>query len=183
MNKGLKLFGGDAVGFLNSDDRFHDKNVLSDLALALEKAAIVFGNVEFVVDHASDHVVRRWRGSPYSIGAFSRGWMPAHPSFYVRRLVASAVGPFHLNYSIAADYEWMLRAFLADEFRSVFLDRSIVRMKTGGTSTSGVGAWIKGNLESLEARRRYLGSGLIDIALVAKPLRKMAQFAVPYALR
>src|SRR5947199_2678776 len=35
MNKGFRLFQGDAVGFLNSDDTFHDSRALSDIATAI----------------------------------------------------------------------------------------------------------------------------------------------------
>ena len=91
-NKGLAAFSGDAVGLLNADDRFADASALSWIAEGLDGADIVFGNLDFVADHETGRVVRRWRGTPYERGAISRGWMPAHPTFYVdaasrRRLV------------------------------------------------------------------------------------------------
>jgi glycosyltransferase involved in cell wall biosynthesis len=178
MNKGLKQFTGDAIGFLNSDDRFHDDHVMSRIAAALDHADITFGNIDFISDHVSNRVVRKWRGSPYRRGAFRRGWMPAHPSFYIRRSVALAVGPFNLSYRIAADYDWMLRAFELNEFRSVYLDRALVDMQNGGSSTAGLSAWVRGNLEALKARRQHFGSGFVDRALFLKPLSKATQFLV-----
>lgn len=117
MNKGLNLYSGDAVGFLNADDRLADSGALSAIAEGLQELLdIVSGHLDFVTDHASSQVVRRWRGTPYARGAFRKGWMPAHPTFYVRRAVIDAVGRFDLRFKIAADYDFMLRAFELNQF-------------------------------------------------------------------
>jgi glycosyltransferase involved in cell wall biosynthesis len=176
MNKGLALFSGEAVGFLNSDDRFRDRDVLARLADALASADIVHGNLDFVADHQTGKVTRRWRGSPHRPGAFATGWMPAHPTFYIRRAVVDAVGRFDLRYRIAADYDYMLRAMELHRFRSIFLESVLVEMMAGGNSTAGIGAYLRSNVESLRSRRKWLGAGLIDAALFAKPLRKLPQF-------
>jgi glycosyltransferase len=103
--------------------------------------------------------------------------MPAHPTFYVRRAVVEAIGPFDLAYPTAADYDWMLRALDLHDFRSRHLPRIMVDMMVGGRSTSGIRSSIVHNLEALRSRRRRLGAGPIDRALFAKPLRKLSQFA------
>ena len=176
MNKGLGLFSGDAVGFLNADDRYNDAQVLSDIATGLADVDIVYGDLDFVTNHQASEVVRTWRGTAWRKGAFRRGWMPAHPTFYVRRGVIEAVGRFDTSLRIAADYDYMLRAMELGGFDSKLLSRTLVQMMTGGASTSGVRGYITSNLEALRARRRWLGSGLIDTALLAKPLGKIGQF-------
>jgi glycosyltransferase involved in cell wall biosynthesis len=176
MNKGLELFTGEAVGFLNADDRYNDVRVLSDIAAALAEVDIVYGDLDFVADHVNSTVVRTWRGTPWRKGAFRRGWMPAHPTFYVRRHVVEAVGRFDTSLRIAADYDFMLRAIELGGFDSRLISRTLVQMMTGGASTSGLRGYMKSNLEALRARRRWLGSGLIDTALLAKPLSKIGQF-------
>jgi len=155
-----------------------DNQALFEIARALGDSDIAFGNIDFVADHVSSRVVRKWRGSEYNRGAFRRGWMAPHPSCYARRAVVDAVGFFDLKYQTAADYDWMLRAFELQEFRARFLDRTLVDMQVGGNSTSGISAYIRSNIESLQARRKHLGTGVIDLALFAKPLRKVTQFAV-----
>ena len=178
-NKGLARYSGDAVGFLNADDRYHDPGVLGDIAAALETADILSSNLDFVRDHDGRQIVRRWRGTPFRKGSFRRGWMPAHPTFYVRRHVVDAVGPYDLRYRISSDYDWMLRAHELHQFRAVFLDRVTVDMMAGGTSTVSFASHIHHNLEALASRRHWLGSGIIDYALLAKPLRKVRQFMAP----
>ena len=178
MNKGLRLFGGDAVGFLNADDRYNDADVLADVAAALEEVEIVYGDLDIVEDHESDRVVRTWRGKPWNAGAFRRGWMPPHPTFYVRRAVVEQVGEFDLSMKISSDYDYMLRAMELGGFSSRFLPRVMVRMMAGGASTAGLTSYLRGNFEALRARRRWLGSGIIDAALLAKPLGKVGQFLV-----
>ena len=175
MNKGLARFAGDAVGFLNSDDRYHDADVLARIAEGLRAHDIVHGDLDFVRDHESREVVRRWRGSAWAPGAFRRGWMPAHPTFYVRRAVAERTGEFDPEMTVAADYDWMLRAMETAPVRALHIDRVLVDMKAGGNSTSGWRAYARGNLQSLRSRRRWLGAGLVDLALFAKPAAKLRQ--------
>jgi glycosyltransferase involved in cell wall biosynthesis len=177
MNKGLARFSGDAVGFLNADDKYHDETVLADIADALTKADVAFGNIDFVTDHSSRRVVRRWRGSEFKRGSFKFGWMAAHPTFYVRKTVVAAVGEFDERFKIAADYDYMLRALELQSFSAWFLNRVLVDMMAGGNSTRGLLAYVRGNIESLRSRQRWLGSGFVDLALAAKPFRKIRQFA------
>jgi hypothetical protein len=182
-NKALVLFRGDAIGFLNADDKYAGRTALTSIADTLRSADIVHGNLDFVRDHITHDVLRQWRSSPFSPGSFRKGWMPAHPTFYARRTVAEAVGPFDLTYRLAADYDWMLRACENHTFRVAFVDELLVEMMVGGASTVSFRSHIRHNLEALAARRCWLGSGLIDYALFAKPLRKIDQVLRPFAHR
>lgn len=176
LNKGLGLYTGDSVGVLNSDDCFHDHTVLSRISTGLENADIVHGDLDFVENHLNKQVVRRWRAVPKPARGFRTGWMPAHPTFYVRRSVAEAVGPFDLNLRVASDYDWMLRAVELHGFRTGVVGHVLIDMMVGGASTRSLRSYIGHNLESLRSRRQWLGSELIDYALVAKPMRKVGQF-------
>jgi glycosyltransferase involved in cell wall biosynthesis len=175
MNKGLSRFSGDAVGFLNSDDRFKDASALSALDETLQRAEIAFGDLDIVRSHDRGEVIREWRATPYRRGSFRQGWMPAHPTFYCRREVIEAVGPFDLRYRVGADYDYMLRAMELTEFRAEPVGRVLVDMLHGGESSSSLKSHLHHNLEALDSRRRWLGAWPVDYALFAKPLRKVPQ--------
>ncbi|TWI34808.1 glycosyltransferase family 2 protein [Mesorhizobium tianshanense] len=176
LNKGLRLYTGDAVGVLNSDDCFHDPSALRQIAMALEQADIVHGDLDFVEDHVTRKVVRRWRAEPRPAKGFRTGWMPAHPTFYVSRNVAERVGNFDLGLKVASDYDWMLRAVELHGFKCAITNDVLVDMMVGGASTRSLASYVGHNIEALQSRRRWLNSGAVDYALIAKPLRKLGQF-------
>jgi len=90
MNKGLRLFDGDALGFLNSDDRYHDRDALAAIADALDRHDIAYADIDIVDGHETRRVVRKWRNTPWRKGAFRGGWMPAHePSASCRSRIQS----------------------------------------------------------------------------------------------
>lgn len=174
MNKGLKLFKGDALGILNSDDRYNKPTTLSQIAEKLSLADMVHGNLEFVDSYQK--VVRFWRAEDPPSNGFKSGWMPAHPTFYVKRKVVEAVGSFDLSYKTASDYDWMLRAIEKHDFKLERVNDVLIKMAMGGQSTKGVSSSVFHNFEALKARQKWLSSGIIDIALFAKPMRKVGQF-------
>lgn len=180
LNKAMKLYTGDAFGLLNSDDRYASNSVLSKVAVALEASDMIHGNLEFVTAHfenrADKQVIRRWNAIDRPPMGFNSGWMPAHPTFYVKREVAEKTGEFSLDYSTASDYDWMLRAIELNDFSLTKLDYMMVEMLEGGKSTRNIKAKITHNLEALKSRRKWLDAGLLDYALFAKPMRKINQF-------
>jgi glycosyltransferase involved in cell wall biosynthesis len=176
LNKGLKFYSGDAFGVLNADDTYHDQHALSHIAESLDRAPIVHGHLDFVENHLNKNIVRRWRDVRQPFNSFKSGWMPAHPTLYVRREVAEKVGLFDLSLATASDYDWMLRAIDVAGFKASLINRVLIDMQTGGRSTQGVMAHLRHNFEALSARRRWLNTGFIDYALFAKPARKIGQF-------
>lgn len=183
LNKGLALYGGGAFGALNADDAYHDRAALSRIAEGLTRADIVHGDLDFVADHVGRRVVRRWRAVDRPGGGFRTGWMPAHPTFYVRRAVAERVGRFDLGLGMAADYDWMLRAVELHGFTIARVDGVLVDMQQGGMSTSGLRAHLAHNIDALRSRRKWLDAGLVDYAAIAKPARKLRQFLLPAGAR
>ena len=175
MNKGLTLYSGDAVGFLNSDDRFHDSSALVSIAAGLAAADLVYGDLLFVTGHTAEQTVDTWKAGPYYRGCFRFGWLPPHPTFYIRRALADAVGPFDPSYGLSADYDYMLRAMEVQTPRVSYLPRVLVDFMLGGKTTESVMRYITGNLLCLRSRRRHLHAPPVDIALFLKPLRKIHQ--------
>jgi glycosyltransferase len=175
MNKGLALFDGDAVGFLNSDDRFHDRDALARIAAGLEDADIAYGDLDMVRGQTDRTVVRVWRAGRYSRPRLKLGWMPPHPTFYVRRQVVEQVGQFDPSYSTSADYDFILRALAPEQFSLHYIPHVLVDYQLGGLSSRNLRATVRGNLKCLIARRAHLGAGLVDWGLIVRPLGKLTQ--------
>lgn len=175
MNRGFHRFTGDAVGFLNSDDTFHDANVISDIAAGLADSDIVYGDLNMVTDHRTKRITRVWHGGTYRRYSFQLGWVPPHPTFYMRREVAEKVGDYDLSYITTADYDYMLRALALHDFRVRYLPRVFVDFQVGGISTSGIGVTIRANLECLRSRRTHLNAPPIDAAFFLRFARRIFQ--------
>jgi glycosyltransferase len=175
MNKGFHLFSGDAVGFLNSDDTFHDRDTLGAIAAALRDADIVYGDLDMVTDHRTKRVVRSWRGGTFKRYSFQLGWVPPHPTFYMRKQVAQKVGDYDLSYVTTADYDYMLRALALNDFRVRYIPRVIADFQMGGISTKGWRVTLRANLECLRSRRAHLNAPMIDAAFFLRFVRRIFQ--------
>ena len=153
MNKGIQMATGDIIGILNSDDLLMDDDVLKDIALAFDdKTDAICGNLYFVDVNDVNHVVRIWKGSPYR--SFTKGWHPAHPTFYARRQVYEKYGAFDITFDVSADFELMLR--LIDKYHICikYVDRYMVKMRVGGESTGSIQNIIKGNKNIIKAFKK-----------------------------
>jgi len=155
MNKGLALCTGDLVAFLNADDTYSSNDVLERAARIVADGQLdaVFGDVVFFRPGAPDRVVRRYRSHKFSPATIGHGWMPPHPALFVRRRVFEQVGPFKADYKIAGDFEFVARAFGPGKLRYRYLPEVLVRMRTGGVSTSGLRSTILLNREVVRACR------------------------------
>jgi glycosyltransferase len=175
MNKGFRLFQGEAIGFLNSDDTFHDSHVLADIAAALQESDIVYGDLNMVTDHRTKRLFRSWRGGIFRRYSFQLGWVPPHPTFYMRREVTQKVGDYNLSYITTADYDYMLRALALNDFRVRYIPRVVADFQIGGISTSGWRVTFRGNLECLRSRRAHLKAPIVDAAFFLRFLRRIFQ--------
>jgi len=155
MNKGLTHTSGDIVCFLNSDDQYASANVLSMVASQMQehKLDALMGDASFFHESNSTRMVRRYRSERFSPARLAWGWMPAHPALFLSKEVVSRVGRFKTDYRIAGDFEFIVRTFHGHDLRYRQVPEVLVRMQTGGVSTSGWRAKIRLNQEVLRACR------------------------------
>lgn len=151
MNKGIALATGDVIGILNSDDFYASPDCLSEIVKAMADVDAVYGDLDFVSHDDSSKIVRRWRGSQHTPGAFLRGWHPAHPTFYARRECFEKFGGFDTDFDVSADFELMLRFIEKEQIRTRYLPKTIVKMRMGGESTGSLRKIIQGNKNVLKA--------------------------------
>ena len=180
LNKGIQLATGDVVGFLHADDLYASDDVLSKIAKAFEDPGVcaVYGDLEYVSQQDTSKVIRRWRSKPFNKQDLGWGWMPAHPTLYVRRELYSRIGGFDISYRIAADYLSILKLFTQPNFKTRYLPDVLVTMRLGGASNKSLKAIVKKSKEDWRALRNCdfnLPSALR--AIVWKNISKLSQFA------
>ena len=136
INKGIRMSSGDIVGILNSDDFFPHASVVSDIVRAFEQHNVdaVYGDIAFVKPENLRKIVRHYSSKKFHPRKFAYGYMPAHPSFYVKKKFYDEYGLYKLDYKIAADYELLMRFLHRNHLRTTYLPEVIVYMRTGGVS-------------------------------------------------
>lgn len=136
LNKGIALSTGEVIGFLHSDDFFASPQSLSTIANAFKDQGVdaVYGDLDYV--HRIDElkIVRQWRSKTFNKNLFYEGWMPAHPTFYLRKKHYSQFGTYDLSFRQSADYELMLRMLLKHELKAHYISQVLVKMRVGGAS-------------------------------------------------
>jgi glycosyltransferase len=178
LNKGVAKARGDVVGFLHSDDLFADASVLARVARAFEDPAVdaVYGDLLYVRKDDPSQVVRYWRAGEYSRTRLGWGWMPPHPTLYVRRSAYERLGGFDTRYRIAADYDCILRFLGRGALRPAYIPEVLVKMRVGGASNRSLSNILRKSAEDYRALRTN-GVGGVG-ALAWKNLSKLGQFLV-----
>ena len=173
INKGIRMATGDIIGFLHSDDQLYSADSIEQVADAFElsHADVVYGDLQYC---KGGRVVRRWKSNAFSPRSLKFGWMPPHPTVYVRREVYQQVGEYDEWFSIAADYDMMLRIFKTG-YKTHYIPSVLVSMETGGASNRSTRARLSKTQEDCIAlRKNHVGAGFLTVA--CKQLRKIRQF-------
>ncbi len=171
MNKGIALATGDVVGILNADDFYMHDRVLSEVVQVFLDPSIeaCYGDLVYVSQQDTNKVVRYWKSRDYADGLFKLGWMPAHPTFFVRKGVYERLGDFDLNYKIAADFELLFRFIEKNKIKTKYIPKVLVKMRLGGTTNKSLSNVFKQNKEIIAILSKYY----VDISLVKFMLRKL----------
>ena len=179
LNKGLFKTTGEVVGFLHSDDLYAHAEVLADIAKAFQDPQVcaVYGDLNYVKRRDSTQIVRKWKSAEFTQQRLSHGWMPPHPTLYVRRKCYQLIGGFDVKYKISADFFCILQLFRQTNFKSIYLPQVLVIMRLGGASNKSFKAVINKSKEDWRALR-CSGFGVFQsaYALLWKNLSKIKQF-------
>jgi glycosyltransferase involved in cell wall biosynthesis len=168
FNKGIKISEGDVIGILNSDDVYANKDVIKRVIQVFHSTdcEIVYADLEYVSVTDSSRVVRYYSSKGFQVSSLKWGFIPAHPTVFLRRDVYEKVGLFNDSYKIAGDFEFLSRVFLSNQFTSHYIPEVLVKMRTGGTSNSSLRQRWKCNLEVLRAcRENKIPSNLAMLSL------------------
>lgn len=176
LNKGLSRSTGDIIGLMHSDDFYADERVLERVAEAFADPVVdaVYGDLDYVAKDNSSRIIRRWCSGAYSRNKLAWGWMPPHPTLYLRRRVIDEWGVFDTRFRIAADYDAMLRYLAQGKIRLAYIPEVLVKMRVGGESNRSLSRILLKSREDYAALR-HNGVGGVG-TLIWKNLRKLPQF-------
>lgn len=178
MNKGISLATGEWIGIINSDDFYASNQVISMVANKILQDAtisLIYSDLVYIDNKNPDRVVRHWKSGGFKPYSFYYGWMPPHPTVFVKHNVYDQVGLFNTELKSAADYEMMLRILLINKIKPAYLPVITIKMRTGGVSNSSFKNRLNAN------RQDKLAWKINKIkpywfTLYLKPIRKITQF-------
>jgi glycosyltransferase len=177
INKGMRMATGDIIGTLNSDDMLASPDVISSIVNTFtdEEVNAVYGDLAYVDPNLTNRVLRKWKGGEFRSSKFRYGWMPAHPTFYFRRLLLEKCGNYETHFFSAADYEFMARYLYYYKVNARYIPKLIVKMRHGGMSSGSITRRLRAN------RRDYLAMKKNKVPFpflvsVLKPMIKLHQY-------
>ncbi|MDP1803523.1 MAG: glycosyltransferase family 2 protein [Bacteroidota bacterium] len=177
LNKGIDLATGDVIGILHSDDFYIDNTIVEKYAATFIKnhSDAVYSDLFYVDKENTNKIIRKWKSGNHKPNSFLHGWMPPHPTFFVKHELYQKFGKFNLEFKHSADYELMLRFIHKHKIRINYLHEFTIKMRVGGQSNVSVQNRMNANIEDRKAwkinglKPRFYTSYL-------KPLRKILQF-------
>jgi glycosyltransferase involved in cell wall biosynthesis len=177
MNKGIRAATGDIIGILNSDDLYENDEVVNAVVKTIRDKEVdcCWADLVYVGRDDTDKVIRNWKSSEYKKGLFKTGWMPPHPTFFVKNWVYEKYDIFDLNFPISADYEIMLRFLGRHQIKGCYIPEVLVKMREGGNSRPSFFNTIRANRECYRAQVKN-GLKPNPFLIFKKPLSKLKQF-------
>lgn len=139
INKGIGFATGDIIGLMHSDDVFYDSKVVSKIVLAFKNNPItdgVYGDGIYVSNTVDEKIVRNRIGGEYDFEKIKAGWLPLHPTVYLKKAIIEKYGNYNLDFKIASDTEFLLRYLFKYKIKMVYVNDYFVKMRIGGVSTS-----------------------------------------------
>ena len=183
INKGIRMASGEVVGLLHSDDLFYSRSAVSTIASAFKANQVdsIYADLHYVDKYDTRRVIRNWQSGDYNRGRFTTGWMPPHPTFYVKKEVYDRLGLYDTNFKSAADYELMLRYLYKHSISTKYIPDTLVKMRVGGESNRSIKNRLRANKEDFMAwKKNNLNPRFYTRYL--KPLRKLPQFFPAFTL-
>ncbi|MEI7207751.1 glycosyltransferase family 2 protein [Pectobacterium carotovorum] len=176
LNKGILSATGDIIGFLHSDDFFAYPDAVKDIVDAMHEsnADAVYGDLNYISSTDNDVIVRKWVSGGFDINKMKLGWMPPHPTFYMKRSCYQRFGSFDLSYRISADYDSLLRYLWINKITVKYIPKVIINMRVGGMSNRSLSNMIMKTKEDVKAMKSNKLPWLSAVA--GKNLSKIPQF-------
>ncbi|TQI71933.1 glycosyltransferase [Gramella sp. Hel_I_59] len=177
LNKGIKLASGDIIGFVHSDDFLASPEIISEMVQTFRDRKVdgVYGDLEYVSKSDTSKRIRFWKSEQFFSKLLRKGWMPAHPTLFLRSEVYQKHGHFNLKYRIAADYDFILRVFSDSSLSFKYIPEVLTKMRVGGASNRSLKNIKLKSMEDLRALKTNKITNPYSV-LLQKNLSKISQF-------
>jgi glycosyltransferase len=174
LNKGIKNSKGDIIGLLHSDDVFASSDVLSQIHTVFKETNCdgVYGDLNFI---KNGEITRKWVSKKFNSSLLNNGWMPPHPTLFLKKEVFENHGLYNTDFKIASDYDFILRIFQDESLKFEYLPITITNMNIGGVSTSGLKNLFKKSYEDYQILKIHNFKYPLFV-LFLKIFRKLHQF-------
>lgn len=177
INKGIILAKGDVIGILNADDEFASSNILTKIVETFSKQPYIdglYGNLNYI-HPKTGKILRNWKSKPAGVNEIKAGWMPAHPTVYLKKEVFEQYGCYALDLGTTADYDLMLRLFFTHQIKTIYLPELMVKMRIGGVSNRSIRNIWQALINDYKAIKRNQLPNPLKV-LILKKLSKLNQF-------
>jgi glycosyltransferase len=176
MNKGISLSSGTLIGILNADDLYAHNRVIETVVASIETHGVdsCYGDLLYVDKEDTDRTIRHWKSCAFEEGLIQKGWMPPHPTFFVKSKIYDKFGSFDTRLKIAADYELMLRFLGTHKISTHYIPEVLIRMRVGGRSNRSIGNLLKKSSEDYLVMKLHHVGGFVT--LLRKNVSKIPQF-------
>jgi glycosyltransferase involved in cell wall biosynthesis len=176
LNKGIRNATGDIIGFLHADDVYANSSILNKVAKIFLDPSVdaVYGDLQYINNNERGEVVRKWKSNKFNRKQLKMGWMPPHPTLFVRKSWYEKYNNFDEKFLISADYLSILQFFMDSNFKSVYIPNVFIKMRLGGESNKSIGNVIKKMIEDYTIMKQC---GIFPLrAILWKNLSKIKQF-------
>jgi glycosyltransferase involved in cell wall biosynthesis len=179
LNKGIAIAKGDILGILSADDRLAGNDVLSAIVdrIKIGDCDAVYGHLNFVSRDGRDIITRKWKSRPYFRSCLENGWMPPHPTLYVKKSALNSNTFYPLNYGTCGDYDFILNLLYSKQIRAVCIDKIMVYMREGGMSNGPLGNIFMSWVHDYRILADHQIPGPFR-AVFLKKIRKLKQFRI-----
>ena len=170
INKGIIASSGDLISILHSDDTYYDTNVLKNVVNSFgeNNIDIVYGDLVYVKKNDTNYILRYWKPGVFRENIFLKGWQPPHPSFFAKKKLFISKGLYKTEIGNSADVELMYRFLQTYKIRSYYLNKTLVKMRYGGTSNKNIRNIIKQNFQIIKFLKIYNNLFKVMIFFICK---------------
>ncbi|MDB9782702.1 glycosyltransferase [Winogradskyella sp.] len=177
LNKGVACATGDVIGFLHSDDILADTTVITAIVDVFKNNSTdgVYADLQYVDQQDVNKVIRYWKSSKFHSSLLKKGWMPAHPTLFLKREIYNKHGLFNLEFKISSDYDFMLRVLTDFSLSFMYLPTVVTKMRIGGASNGSLKKILLKSKEDYKILKQHDFSSPL-YTVIFKNLSKLKQF-------